>query len=127
MDNTDLGSLETGDIEKAGDIEKEERAEFEEIEEDQKQEIPPELAFIRDIPMRVSVELGRASVVVKDLLRVKLNQIVEVDKMVGEPLEIRINNQLVARGEVVVINDKFGIRLTDIINPLEQGLQGNSD
>jgi flagellar motor switch protein FliN/FliY len=127
MDNTDLGGLETGDIEKAGDIEKEEGAEFEEIEEDQKQEIPPELAFIRDIPMRVSVELGRASVVVKDLLRVKLNQIVEVDKMVGEPLEIRINNQLVARGEVVVINDKFGIRLTDIINPLEQGLQGNSD
>jgi flagellar motor switch protein FliN/FliY len=127
MDNTDLGGLETGDIEKAGDIEKEEGAVFEEIEEDQKQEIPPELAFIRDIPMRVSVELGRASVVVKDLLRVKLNQIVEVDKMVGEPLEIRINNQLVARGEVVVINDKFGIRLTDIINPLEQGLQGNSD
>jgi flagellar motor switch protein FliN/FliY len=127
MDNTDLGGLETGDIEKAGDIEKEEGAGFEEIEEDQKQEIPPELAFIRDIPMRVSVELGRASVVVKDLLRVKLNQIVEVDKMVGEPLEIRINNQLVARGEVVVINDKFGIRLTDIINPLEQGLQGNSD
>ena len=127
MDNTDLGGLETGDIEKAGDIEKEEGAEFEEIEEDKKQEIPPELAFIRDIPMRVSVELGRASVVVKDLLRVKLNQIVEVDKMVGEPLEIRINNQLVARGEVVVINDKFGIRLTDIINPLEQGLQGNSD
>ena len=127
MDNTDLGSLETGDIEKAGDIEKEEGAVFEEIEEDQKQEIPPELAFIRDIPMRVSVELGRASVVVKDLLRVKINQIVEVDKMVGEPLEIRINNQLVARGEVVVINDKFGIRLTDIINPLEQGLQGNSD
>jgi flagellar motor switch protein FliN/FliY len=127
MDNTDLGGLETGDIEKAGDIEKEEDAVFEEIEEDQKQEIPPELAFIRDIPMRVSVELGRASVVVKDLLRVKLNQIVEVDKMVGEPLEIRINNQLVARGEVVVINDKFGIRLTDIINPLEQGLQGNSD
>jgi len=121
MDNTDLGGLETGDIEK------EEGAVFEEIEEDQKQEIPPELAFIRDIPMRVSVELGRASVVVKDLLRVKLNQIVEVDKMVGEPLEIRINNQLVARGEVVVINDKFGIRLTDIINPLEQGLQGNSD
>ena len=125
MDNTDLGSLETGDIEKAGDIEKEEGAVFEEIEEDQKQEIPPELAFIRDIPMRVSVELGRASIMVKDLLRVKIDQIVEVDKMVGEPLEIRINNQLVARGEVVVINDKFGIRLTDIINPLEQGLQGN--
>ena len=52
-----------------------------------------------------------------------VNQIIEMDKMVGEPLEIRINDQLVARGEVVVINDRFGIRLTDIINPLEQGLQ----
>lgn len=116
MDNIDLGSLE------ADDIEQEERAAFEDIE-DQKLEIPPELEFIRDIPMRVSVELGRASIVVKDLLRLYINQIVEVDKMVGEPLEIRINDQLVARGEVVVINDRFGIRLTDIINPLEQGLQ----
>ncbi len=116
VDSVDLGSLETEDTED------EARAAFEEIEE-QKLEIPPELEFIRDIPMRISVELGRASIDVKDLLRMYINQIMEVDKMVGEPLEIHINEQLVARGEVVVINDRFGIRLTDIINPLEQGLQ----
>ncbi len=117
VDSVDLGSLE------AEETEDETRAAFEEIEE-QKLEIPPELEFIRDIPMKISVELGRAEIDVKDLLRMYINQIMEVDKMVGEPLEIHINEQLVARGEVVVINDRFGIRLTDIINPLEQGLQG---
>ena len=118
MENIDLGSLETDE-----EIDDDERAAFEEIEE-QRVEIPPELEFIRDIPMNVTVDLGRTSLVVKDLLRMSVNEIIEVNKMVGEPLEIRINEQLVARGEVVVINDRFGIRLTDIINPLEQGLQG---
>ena len=105
------------------EIEKEERAAFGEIESGETLEIPPQLEFIRDIPMRVSVETGRSTLTVRDLLRMNVNQIIEMDKMVGEPLEIRINDQLVARGEVVVINDRFGIRLTDIINPLEQGLQ----
>ena len=114
-ESVDLGGLESEDIEE------EERAAFEEIEE-QRLEIPPELEFIRDIPVKISVEMGRASIVVKELLRMNVNQIVEVDKMVGEPLAILVNDQVVARGEVVVINDKFGIRLTDIVNPLEQGL-----
>ena len=114
-DSVNLGSLD------ADDIQEEERAAFQEIEE-QRLEIPPELEFIRDIPMRVSVELGRTEIVVKELLKMYVNQILEVEKMVGEPLEIHINDQLVARGEVVVINDQFGIRLTDIVNPLEQGL-----
>ena len=98
------------------------RATFEEIE-DERLEIPPELEFIRDIPMRVSAELGRTKIQVRELLQLYVNQIFEVEKMVGEPLEIYINGQIVARGEVVVINDKFGVRLTDIVNPLEQGLQ----
>ena len=114
-ESVDLGGLESEEIEE------EERAAFEEIEE-QRLEIPPELEFIRDIPVKISVEMGRASIVVKELLRMNVNQIVEVDKMVGEPLAILVNDQVVARGEVVVINDKFGIRLTDIVNPLEQGL-----
>ncbi len=98
------------------------RAKFEEIE-DARLEIPPELEFIRDIPMQVSAELGRSNIRVKELLQLYVSQVLEVGKMVGEPLEIYINGQVVARGEVVVINDKFGVRLTDIINPLEQGLQ----
>lgn len=95
---------------------------FEEIEENQL-EIPSELYFIRDIPIQVSAELGRSKIQVRELLQLHVNQILEMDKMVGDPLEIYINGQIVARGEVVVINDKFGIRLTDIINHLEQGLQ----
>jgi flagellar motor switch protein FliN/FliY len=95
---------------------------FEEIQE-QRPQIPPELDFIRDIPMRVSVELARTSILVKDLIRLSSNQVMEMDKLVGEPLEIFINDQLVARGEVVVINDKFGIRLTDIVSPLENSGQ----
>lgn len=98
------------------------KATFEEIE-DERLEIPPELEFIRDIPMKVSAELGRTKIQVRELLQLYVNQIFEVEKMVGEPLEIYINGQVVARGEVVVINDKFGVRLTDIVNPLEQGLQ----
>ena len=94
------------------------RRNAEEIEE-QRPQIPPELDFIRDIPMRVSVELARTNILVKDLIRLSSNQVMEMDKLVGEPLEIFINDQLVARGEVVVINDKFGIRLTDIVSPLE--------
>ncbi len=116
-DSLDVGLLHAEDPD-----EEETRATFEEIE-DERLEIPPELEFIRDIPMRVSAELGRTKIQVRELLQLYVNQIFEVDKMVGEPLEIYINGQVVARGEVVVINDKFGVRLTDIVNPLEQGLQ----
>jgi flagellar motor switch protein FliN/FliY len=103
------------------DVDRQDRS-FEEIEE-QRPQIPPELDFIRDIPMRVSVELARTNILVKDLIRLSSNQVMEMDKLVGEPLEIFINDQLVARGEVVVINDKFGIRLTDIVSPLENTVQ----
>lgn len=113
-DRLDIGVLDD-------DADRQDRS-FEEIEE-QRPQIPPELDFIRDIPMRVSVELARTNILVKDLIRLSSNQVMEMDKLVGEPLEIFINDQLVARGEVVVINDKFGIRLTDIVSPLENTVQ----
>ena len=78
------------------------------------------LDFILDIPRKVSVELGRASVVIKDLLQLGQGSVLELDKLAGEPLEVLVNGKLVARGEVVVVNEKFGIRLTDIISPLER-------
>ncbi|MCO4755388.1 MAG: flagellar motor switch protein FliN [Bacteriovoracaceae bacterium] len=78
------------------------------------------LDFILDIPLKVSVELGRASVVIKDLLQLGQGSVLELDKLAGEPLEVLVNGKLVARGEVVVVNEKFGIRLTDIISPLER-------
>lgn len=79
-----------------------------------------DLAFILDIPLELSVELGRSRMLVNDLLQLGQGSIVELNKLAGEPLEIYINRKLVARGEVVVVNEKFGVRLTDIISPMER-------
>lgn len=78
------------------------------------------LDFILDIPLKVTVELGRTSVVIEDLLQLGQGSVLELDKLAGEPLEILVNGKLVAKGEVVVVNEKFGIRLTDIISPVER-------
>ena len=78
------------------------------------------LDFILDIPLKVTVELGRTQVVIKDLLQLGQGSVLELDKLAGEPLEILVNGKLVAKGEVVVVNEKFGIRLTDIISPAER-------
>ncbi len=79
-----------------------------------------DLDFILDIPLELSVELGKTKMLVNDLLQLGQGSIVELNKLAGEPLEIYINRKLVARGEVVVVNEKFGVRLTDIISPLER-------
>lgn len=78
------------------------------------------LDFILDIPLKVTVELGRTTVMIKDLLQLGQGSVLELDKLAGEPLEILVNGKLVAKGEVVVVNEKFGIRLTDIISPIER-------
>lgn len=79
-----------------------------------------DIGFILDIPLELSVELGRSKMLVIDLLGLSQGSIVELDKLAGEPLEVYINRKLVARGEVVVVNEKFGVRLTDIITPMER-------
>jgi flagellar motor switch protein FliN/FliY len=79
-----------------------------------------ELDFILDIPLELSVELGRTRMLINDLLQLGQGSIVELNKLAGEPLEIFINRKLVARGEVVVVNEKFGVRLTDIVSPMER-------
>jgi flagellar motor switch protein FliN/FliY len=78
------------------------------------------LDFILDIPLQISVELGRAKLLVNDLLQLGQGSVIELTKLVGEPLDILVNGKEVARGEVVVVNEKFGVRLTDIIDPLER-------
>jgi len=78
------------------------------------------LDLILDIPLTVTVELGRSKLLINDLLQLGQGSVVELTKLVGEPLEVLVNNKLVARGEVVVVNDKFGVRLTDIVSPLER-------
>lgn len=78
------------------------------------------LALIMDIPLKVSVELGRTKMVVSDLLNLGQGSVIELNKLAGEPMEILVNDKLVARGEAVVVNEKFGVRLTDIISQTER-------
>ena len=78
------------------------------------------LDFILDIPLKVTVELGRTSIIIKELLQLGQGSIIELNKLSGEPLETYVNGKLVAKGEVVVVNEKFGIRLTDIISPIDR-------
>jgi flagellar motor switch protein FliN/FliY len=79
-----------------------------------------DLDFILDIPLDVSAELGRARLLINELLQLGQGSVVELNKLAGEPLEVYVNGKIVARGEAVVINEKFGIRLTDIISPMER-------
>ena len=79
-----------------------------------------ELDMILDIPVQISVELGRTKITIKNLLQLAHGSVVELDAMAGEPMDVLVNGTLIAQGEVVVVNDKFGIRLTDIITPSER-------
>lgn len=78
------------------------------------------LNLILDIPLKVTVELGRTRMVVSELLNLGQGSVIELSKLAGEPMEVLVNGKLVARGEAVVVNEKFGVRLTDIISPTER-------
>jgi flagellar motor switch protein FliN/FliY len=81
---------------------------------------PNDIDFILDIPVQLTVELGRTKIAIKNLLQLAQGSVVELDGMAGEPMDVLVNGCLIAQGEVVVVNDKFGIRLTDIITPAER-------
>src|SRR4030043_153759 len=93
---------------------------FEELNDKKPSGPPRDLEFLLDIPLSISVELGRTRMLINDLLQLGQGSVVELDKLAGEPMEIYVNNRLIARGEVVVVNEKFGVRLTDIISPSER-------
>ena len=78
------------------------------------------LDVILDIPVTLSMEIGRTRVSIQELLQLARGSIVELDRMAGEPLDVLVNGTLVARGEVVVVNDKFGVRLNDVISPADR-------
>ena len=79
-----------------------------------------DIDFILDIPVQMTVELGRTKLPIKNLLQLAQGSVVELDGLAGEPMDVLINGCLIAQGEVVVVNDKFGIRLTDVITPAER-------
>ena len=78
------------------------------------------IEFLYDIGLQLSVELGRAEMTIKEVMDLGIGTVIELNKLAGEPLEIYVNGKLVARGEAVVINEKFGIRLTDVVSPAER-------
>jgi flagellar motor switch protein FliN len=97
-------------------------AEFDEFDEDR--EITPaekrKLDTILDIPVTISMEVGRSTISIRNLLQLNQGSVVELERVAGEPLDVLVNGTLIAHGEVVVVNDKFGIRLTDVISQLER-------
>jgi len=80
----------------------------------------PELDVILDIPVYISMEVGRTSITIRNLLQLNQGAVIELDRIAGEPLDVLVNGTLIAHGEVVVVNEKFGIRMTDVISPAER-------
>lgn len=78
------------------------------------------LDVILDVPVTVSMEIGRTKISIRNLLQLNQGSVIELDRLAGEPMDVLVNGTLIARGEVVVVNEKFGLRLTDIISPAER-------
>ena len=98
----------------AGQINATQRAGASAVDDDAKMDL------ILDIPLEISIELGRTKILVNDLLKLGQGSVIELTKAAGETLEILANQKLIARGEAVVVNDKYGIRLTEVISPIER-------
>ncbi len=86
----------------------------------QRPEGAPDLDVIMDIPVRISMEVGNTEISIRNLLQLNQGSVIELDRLAGEPLDVLVNGTLIAHGEVVVVNEKFGIRLTDVISPSER-------
>ncbi|RUO63228.1 flagellar motor switch protein FliN/FliY [Pseudidiomarina planktonica] len=99
-------------------------AELEELVDDEDREITSgekrKLDAILDIPVTISMEVGRSQISIRNLLQLNQGSVVELERVAGEPLDVLVNGTLIAHGEVVVVNDKFGIRLTDVISQIER-------
>ena len=83
-------------------------------------DLSPELDVILDIPVSISMEVGRTEIPIRNLLQLNQGSVVELDRLAGEPLDVLVNGTLIAHGEVVMVNDKFGIRLTDVVSQSER-------
>lgn len=83
-----------------------------------------DIQMLKDIPLEVRIELGRSRLYLADVLKLKIGSLVELDKLAGDPVDIVVNDKLVARGEVLVLNDNFCVRITDVFNPEERARRG---
>jgi flagellar motor switch protein FliN/FliY len=115
------GAAEGAEPAAAGDAAAVHAQVFPELRPDATLNVAPErLELILDIPVHLTVELGRTKLAIRNLVQLAQGSIVELDRLAGEPLDVLVNGCLIAQGEVVVVNDKFGIRLTDVIAPEER-------
>lgn len=131
MDEWAAALAESGDIEEGQEVfdandpgaSSAETAELEELTDDSapiSAEEKRKLDSILDIPVTISMEVGRSKISIRNLLQLNQGSVVELDRVAGEPLDVMVNGTLIAHGEVVVVNDKFGIRLTDVISQIER-------
>ncbi len=119
MDEKTSGTQQPGSKE-PGSKEPEE-AKFDELKTDESRDKPErDINFLLDVPLEITVELGRTRMLIQELVQLGQGSVIELEKLAGEPMEILVNNKLIARGEVVVVNEKFGVRLTDTISPTER-------
>ena len=88
--------------------------------EPQKESTGRGLEFLYDVPLQISVEVGRSKILLKDLLKMGEGYVIELDKLAGDPLDLYVNSRLIAKGEAVMVGEKFGIRLTDVVNTSER-------
>lgn len=107
-DNQEADNIETVDLE-----------EFDKTPDAAKNN-SPELDIILDVPVTISMEVGSTSITIRNLLQLNQGSVIELDRLAGEPLNVLVNGTLIAHGEVVVVNEKFGIRMTDVISPSER-------
>lgn len=116
----ETGDSDDGDAEELGGAE---RAALEELQDEsslRKGETSPDLDVILDIPVSISMEVGRTDIAIRNLLQLNQGSVIELDRLAGEPLDVLVNGTLIAHGEVVMVNEKFGIRLTDVVSQQER-------
>ncbi|MDO9372707.1 MAG: flagellar motor switch protein FliN [Gammaproteobacteria bacterium] len=121
----DVGTAQAGAAPAAAPVEQKmnyARAEFQELQDDAQPHANSEanLDVILDVTVTLSMEIGRTKISIRNLLKLNQGSVVELDRLAGEPMDVLVNNCLIAHGEVVVVNDKFGIRLTDVISAAER-------
>lgn len=124
LDDWGAALAEQAAAEKSGPAEsKIETAEFDDLESDNLPVAADEernIDMILDIPVTIAMEIGRTRISIRNLLQLNQGSVVELDRLAGEPMDVLVNGTLVAHGEVVVVNEKFGIRLTDVVSPAER-------
>jgi flagellar motor switch protein FliN/FliY len=96
------------------------RAAFDPLTADNQSSTDLNLDVILDVPVSLSLEVGRARIPIRNLLQLNQGSVVELERAAGEPLDLYVNGTLIAQGEVVVVNDRFGVRLTDVVSPAER-------